>query len=242
MKHPDSDWKDEETWNLRKDKIVYLDRDIRFNGLEDAEDHRKCFEWEYIRTRMFFGHKFEGEHVDQMFPFYLKSFPEKPYKSHAPKQRASWLDMAGENTHNWEDDLLTPFLGTNEEVDLGFYKGKLLSYKAGVTLHLNPNWSKEKFLRLVKAQSESIYGMLESEKKALELKGYVFPKKDKSRPKAYWRKRLKALGHYRLLECVNLKEQFVLEAYGKGAYLEERVYRREIVENLPDLPCSWIKA
>ena len=41
MKHPDSDWKDEETWNLRKDKIVYLDRDIRFNGLEDAEDHRK---------------------------------------------------------------------------------------------------------------------------------------------------------------------------------------------------------
>ena len=92
MEHPNTDWKDEETWNLRKDKIGYLDRDIRFNGLGDAEDHRKCFEWEYIRTRMFFGHKLEGEHVDQMLPFYLKSFPEKPYKSHAPKQRASSFD------------------------------------------------------------------------------------------------------------------------------------------------------
>ena len=150
--------------------------------------------------------------------------------------------MTGVNTHNWEDDLLTPSLGTNKEEDWGFYKGKLLSYKAGVTLHLNPNWSKEKFLKLVEAQTESIYSMLESEKKALEREGYVFPKKEKSRPKAYWSKRLKALGHYRLLECVNLKEQYVLEAYGKGAYAEEKVYRREIVENLPDLPRSWIKA
>ena len=37
--HPYSGWKDEETWNLRKDKTRYLDRDIRFNGLGDAEDH-----------------------------------------------------------------------------------------------------------------------------------------------------------------------------------------------------------
>jgi len=240
MEHPNSDWKDEETWKLCQDKIRYLDRDIRFNGLGDAEDHRKCFEWEYIRTRQFFGHKFEGEHVDQTFPFYLKSFPDKPYKSHSPKQRASWLGMTDVNTHNWEEDLLTPYLGSNEEVDLGFYKGKLPSYKAGVTLYLNPNWSKEKFLKLVKAQSKSIYSMLESEKKELATKGYVFPKKDKSRPKAYWQKKLKALGHYRLLECVNLKEQFALEAYGKGSYSGERVYRREIRNFLPELPCSWI--
>ena len=118
----------------------------------------------------------------------------------------------------------------------------MLSYKAGVTLYMNPNWSKEKFLKLVEAQSKSIYSMLESERKTLERKGYVFAKKDKSRPKAYWSKRLKALGHYRLLECVNLKEQDVLEAYGKGAYAEEKVYRREIRDNLPDLPYSWINS
>ena len=38
-----------------------------------------------------------------------------------------------------------------------------------------------------------------------------------------------------------LDRKYVMEACGKGAYAEERVYRREIVENLPDLPCSWIK-
>ena len=45
-----------------------------------------------------------------------------------------------------------------------------------------------------------------------------------------------------MLECVNLKEQDVLEAYGKGAYAEEKVYRREIRDNLPDLPYSWINS
>lgn len=241
MDHPDTNWKDEETWKLRKDKARYLDRDVRFNGLGDAEDHRKCFDWEYVRTRLFLGHKFEGEHVDQRFPFYLKSFPAKPYKSHPLKQRAGWTDMTGESTHEWQDELLTPGLGTNEEVDLGSFKGKIPSYKAGVTLYLNPNWPKEKFLQLVKDQTNAIFGTLGSEKSALERKGYVFPQRDKSRPQTFWKKCLKALGHYRLLECVNLKEQFALEAYGKGAYSEEKVYRREIRKLLPELPCSWIK-
>ena len=39
-----------------------------------------------------------------------------------------------------------PDLGTNEEVDLGFYKGKILSTKVGVELYINPDWSKRSFL------------------------------------------------------------------------------------------------
>ena len=240
MDHPSKEWKDQQTWNLSKDKKRFLSRDIRFDGLGDADDHRKCFEWEYIRTRLFKGHSFEMESVKEMYPFYLGSFPSKAYKSHSSKVRKSWAGILGTNTKNWEDDLLVPYLGTNEEVDLGFYKGKLLGYKAGVTLYLNPNWSKEKFLNLVEKQTESIYSLLAVEKEALERKGYIFPKKEKSRPKSYWKKKLKALGHYRLLECVDLKERFAIETFGKDAYTEEKVYRREIRKLLPDLPCSWI--
>tara|TARA_B100000989_G_scaffold273901_1_gene232351 strand:+ start:285 stop:1013 length:729 start_codon:yes stop_codon:yes gene_type:complete len=242
MDHPNSSWKDDTTWNLKKEKIRFLDRDIRFNDLGDSEDHRKCFEWEYVRTRIVLGHKFKDKLLKQSYPFYVKSFPNKPYKSHAPKQRATWVDFEGPNSYNWEEDLFYPLLGTTEDVDLGCYKGKLLSYKAGVTLYLNPNWSEKKLLELVKAQSQSIHSMLEYEKKNLEKKGYIFPKKDKSRPMTYWKKRLKALGHYRLLECVNLNERFTLDSYGSDAYSEEKVYRREIRKLLPDLTCSWIRS
>ena len=93
MDHPNSSWKDEETWNLKKEKFRYLDRDIRFKGLGDAEDHRRCFEWEYVRTRHFLGHKFEVNHVHQIYPFYIKSFPKNAYKSHTPKQRTTWEDL-----------------------------------------------------------------------------------------------------------------------------------------------------
>ena len=240
MNHPSSDWKDEDTWNLKTEMTRFLDRDIRFSGLLDAEDHRRCFIWENLRTRLFLGHEFNQENIEQMFPFYIKTFPEKPYKSHAPKQRVGWLEMKNANTHNWEDDLLTPSLGTIEQVDLGFYKGKLPSAKVDVTLYINPHWPKQKLLKLVERQSDAIFGMLDSNKQALERKGYEFPEKKKTRPKSYWQKLLKALGHYRLAECVDLKESYVLDAYGKGAYSEEKVYRREIRKLLPFLPCSWI--
>ena len=95
MNHPAEDWKDDETFKLSKDKVRFLDRDIRFANLGDAEDHRRCFEWEYVRTRIFKGQEFLGELIDQMFPFHLESFPEKPYKSHDPKQRATWVDVIG---------------------------------------------------------------------------------------------------------------------------------------------------
>ena len=240
MDHPSKEWKDEETWNLSKSKKRFLSRDIRFDDLGDSDDHRKCFEWEYIRTRLFKGDSFDTESVKEVYPFYLKSFPSKAYKSHSLKVRKSWADILDANTKNWEDELLIPFLGSNEEVDLGFCKDKLLSYKAGVTLYLNPNWSKEKFLKLIADQTNSIFSMLEDEKRALERLGYVFPSKDTSRPKSYWKKKLKALGHYRLIECVDLKEKFAIETYGKDAYYEEKVYRREIRELLSDLPYSWI--
>ena len=242
MNHPADDWKDDETFKLSKDKECFLDRDIRFANLGDAEDHRRCFEWEYVRTRIFKGQEFGDEIFKQMYPFYVKSFPDKPYKSHDPKQRATWVDVIGASNHDYAEELLMPDLGTNEEVDLGFYKGKIPSTKVGVELYINPDWSKKKFLDLVEKQATQIFDSAESEKKHLESQGYVFPKKDNTRPKSYWQKCLKALGHYRLLECVNLREQFVIEAYGRDAYSEEKIYRREIKNLLPDLPCSWINS
>jgi hypothetical protein len=240
MDHPSEDWKDYDTWSLAKSKKRYLGRDIRFEGLGDAEDHRKCFQWEYVRTRLFKGEKFEDKNIDLVHPFYIETFPQKPYMSHAPKVRSKWTYVKGENGHNWEEDLLVPFLGSTEEVDLGFFKGKLPSYKADIHIHINPNWTKEHFLKLVDQQKDRIYEVLRSRVRDLEAKGYVFPEKKDNRPKSHWKAKLKALGHYRLLECVNLSERFVIDAYGGDAYKNEKVYRREISKLLPDLPCSWI--
>ena len=180
--------------------------------------------------------------IDQMFPFHLKSFPEKPYKSHDPKQRATWVDVIGTNYYDYADELLNPDLASNKEAELGINKLKIHSTKVGVELYINPDWSKKKFLDLVEKQTKQIFESAESEKERLQRKGYLFPKKDKTRPKSYWHKRLKVLGHYRLLECVILREQFVIEAYGRDAYSEEKIYRREIKNLLPDLPCSWINS
>lgn len=242
MNHPNSNWKDQETWKLKKEMTRFLDRDIRFSGLSDTDDYRKCFIWEYSRTRIFHGHQFNEQHIEKMFPHYVKTFPDKPYKSHSPKVRNSWKEMMWETGHDWEHDLLQPYLGTTEIIDLGFYKRKTPSLKVDVTLYINPHWPKQKLLKLVEQQSKRIYGTLESTKKTLQKKGYEFPEKKETRPKSYWKKNLKALGHYRLAECVNLKELYILDSYGKGAYSEEKIYRREIRKLLSDLPCSWIES
>ena len=93
MDHPSKEWKDEETWNLSKSKKRFLSRDIRFDDLGVFDDHRKCFEWEYIRTRLFKGDSFDMESLKEVYPFYLKSFPSKAYKSHSLKVRKSWADI-----------------------------------------------------------------------------------------------------------------------------------------------------
>jgi hypothetical protein len=237
MNHPCKDWHDTRTYDLKKEKQAHLilDKQIRFKGLTkgDERDHEMCFQWEFNRTRKFLDQTIEDEKNHDLFPFYIDSFPDKPYLSHSPKIRSTWRFIKEENTFNYEEDLLHPFLGTNEEVDLGFMKGKLLSYKVPLTLHINPSWNKTKFRSLVREQTDNIYRALESEKKYYEGKGYIFALPDNTQPIRYWSRMLKALGHFRLLKCVGLDEDRVRHWYGEDCYDDEQTIKREIKRSLP---------
>ena len=239
MDHPSKDWKDVKTQDLFKDKQreKILDHHIRFGGLikGDERDHEMCFLWEFNRTRIFMKQKVEGDGSDTIFPFYIDSFYEKPYMSHPPKERKAWKFVKYENTFNYEEDLLHPFLGTNEEVELGDFKGKLPTYKAPVTLYINPTWNKTKFRSLVSDQTDKIYRMLESKKQYLERRGYIFAPGDDTQPIRTWDKLLKALGHYRLYKCIGLEEHLVRHWYGDDSYIDEKTMRREIKDSLPNL-------
>jgi hypothetical protein len=234
--HPSSEWKD---WDSPSGLVEgkNLNRDIRFNGLisDDCKDHENCFLWEYNRTRIERGVEAEGEHLEISFPFYVKSFPDKPYESHASEQRRKWCMVKGTNSHDSYDNLFTEDLGTKEEVDIGSFKGKLPSSKAPVTLYLNPNWSKQKVRRLVKEQMDAIFNMLNSRKRLLERDGYVFKVKSKSRPMSYWKTRLKLLGHYRLNECVGLSWLNTMKAFGEKPYEVDAKYRTLVKALLPHL-------
>ena len=232
--HPSSEWKD---WDSSSGLVEgkNLNRDIRFNGLipDDCDDHEKCFLWEYNRTRIAMGVGAEEENLDMLFPFYVESFPDEPYESHASEQRREWCTV--KDCHDSPDKLFVEDLGTKEEVDIGSFKGKLPSSKAPVTLYLNPNWSKQKVRRLVKEQMDAIFNMLNSRKRLLEEDGYVFEVKSKSRPMSYWKTRLKLLGHYRLNECVGLSWLNTMKAFGEKPYEVDAKYRTLVKALLPHL-------
>lgn len=238
MNHPSSDWNDPKKRDLKKGKQSdsILDKNIRFKGLinGDEKDFEMCFRWEYDRTRMFLGLNTKDEKIPDIFPYYVDSFPDKPYLSHSPKERQTWRFAKNENTFNYEEDLLHPFLGTNEEVDLGFMKGKLLSYKVPLTLYINPSWNKTKFRTLIREQTENIYRALESEKRYYERKGYEFAPSYDFQPIRHWSRMLKAIGHYRLLKCVGLDEERVRHWYGDDCYIDDKTIKRELRKSLPN--------
>jgi hypothetical protein len=237
--HPSSEWKD---WDSPSGLVEgkNLNRDIRFNGLipDDCNDHENCFLWEYNRTRIVMGVEAEEENLDMLFPFYVESFPDKPYESHASEQRREWCTVKDANPDDYHDDLFVEALGTIEEVDIDLFKGKFPSSKAPVTLHLNPNWSKQKVRSLVNEQMDAIFSMLNSSKRLLERCGYVFEAKSNSRPMNKWKTKLKLLGHYRLNECVGLSWLNTMKAFGEKPYEVDAKYRTSVKALLPHLPLN----
>lgn len=238
MNHPCKDWHDSKKRDLKSSKRsnAILDKNIRFKGLSngDERDFEMCFLWEYDRTRKFLGKKIEDESMPELFPYYVDSFPDKPYLSHSLKVRQSWRFVKEASTFNHEEDLLHPFLGTNEEVDLGFMKGKLQSYKVPLTLYINPSWNKTKFRTLVREQTDNIYKALESEKRYYERNGYEFAPSHDFQPIRHWSRMLKALGHYRLFKCVGLDEDRVRYWYGDDCYMDDKTIKRELRKSLPN--------
>jgi hypothetical protein len=230
MNHPSQEWIDFATYEVKEE--CDLDRHIRFKGLKqrDADDYEKCLRWEFNRSNIF-----KGEPYDQKdpiwFPFYVSSFPEDSYLSHDYKTRSSWTYFEG--VVDDSDDLFKQDHGTNYEVDLGFYKGKIFRERVPITLQIDPRWNSEKLISLIRRQSEAIFQKVELGKKEIEDEGYPFYEKTReSKPISTLKKHLKALGHYRIGECMNLgwKLERFEKIYGKDTYQTEKIYRENILK------------
>jgi len=232
MNHPCKDWID---WKNYEVKSNYdLDLHIRFHGLKarDADDHEKCLRWEINRTRIFKDPKFKPS--DPIwFPFYIDSFPEEPYLAHEYKIRSEWTYFQGIKDDT--EDLFKEDLGTNYEVDLGFYKGKLYRERVPVSLNIDPRWNLEKLISLIRKQSGEVFKRVERGKLELEKEGYVFLEKHRDpKPISTLKKNLKALGHYRIGECMILgwnKKRFE-KIYGLDTYGTEKSYRENILKHI----------
>jgi len=243
MNHPCPTWKSNRTQKLltvkSEDKV--LDRHVRFKGLKagDELDHERCYIWELNRTRIFLGKGLELDEIDEddeyaksftahPFPFYISSFPLKSYLDHDYEIRRKWTLVKGEETKNYEDDLLTPFEHLNDEQ-------KPCVHKLPMELYINPSWNKTKFHRLVREQTNEIYRRLNISKSIYEQNGLETLPSDDSQNIRFWRKKLKVLGHLRLFKCVGLAEEHVREFYGYDSYDDLDSLKRAIKENLPFL-------
>jgi len=226
-----------------------LKRDIRFEGLKlnSLEDYRKCFIWEYCRTRIFKGENLESN--KDFFPFYVTTFPEKAYldDSHSNEIRDKWellqIDVC---THEHNDNLLIESLGTTEEINVSLKTFnidesiKIPAEKVPITLHINPNWSRSKMKRLFCEQIEAIAHSIGSRKKDFEELGHDFIDPHQKHEMRTLKSDLKLLGHYRLSECVNLSDPNFRDFYGLGKLKSERKFRELCFKRLKHLPLEKI--
>ena len=229
MDHPNVEWIDWSTYEVKEQ--YNLDVNVRFNGLRsrDESDHEKCLWWEIYRTRIFKDNSYEPIDPNH-FPFYLSTFPDKPYLEHDYMIRSKWgpVKVAEEVL----DDLFEEINGTNYEVDHGSFKSKVLRERLPLVLQVNPSWSIEKLISLIRKQNGRVSEKVKTAKKDLENDGYVFDESQSNQKRiSTHKKNLKALGHYRIGECMNLGWNYsrFKKVYGPSTYRTEKSYRENLL-------------
>jgi hypothetical protein len=194
MNHPSEEWKDEATfpWELKSEKLRFLDRDIRFKGITigDSEDYWRCLRWELFRTIAFCKQMPQSFDTDREFPFYIRSFPSRSYLSHKYEVRGRWERFIGQTEHKDDERLLSP-LGMKTQIH-NYYPSlinkegethpstqlsqmRVLRRKLGLELFINPNWTQDKLKRLFEKQIKEIYEEIQAKKKFLEKSRKVVP-------------------------------------------------------------------
>jgi len=240
MNHPSQEWKiyANESYLLREDKKKFVSRDIRFDKVEpnDLDDHKRCFLWEYNRTLLHEGIEIKSAFPEDEFPFYIDTFPKKAYLSHPFKQRSTWRFFKNAGTVDHDDCLLLGSSGTSEVIEaIGC---KIPATKVPLTIHINPDWPREKLRILIREQFDLICTQVQTNKNIMLLNGHVFFEKDTSKPILKYQTLLKHIGHYRLNQCINLSWVETRNTYGDGHYKSEPDFRREIRQILPRFPLS----
>ena len=106
-----------------------------------------------------------------------------------------------------------------------------VSFKVPLDLYINPRWGKTKTVRLFREQWVEIQQKLELNKRELEQSGYIFDLEvdDKESLENSYKKRLKLLGHIRMLYCVGLDFDKLFGTLGGAyAYDEKAIFMKEV--------------
>ena len=162
------------------------------------------------------------------FSLLYQILSREAYLEHDYKVRQKWTIVQGEKTEDFEEDLFRPFAHLSE-------KGKECVHKIPLTLYINPSWNKTKFRGLIREQTDEIYRRLFSAGDIIEEMGFETIAPDDSQNIRYWKRKLKALGHFRLRNCVDLDEEYVRKWYGDDSYHDKESLDRAIKDNFPTL-------
>lgn len=257
MDHPSVDWKVSKTQDLLEEKETdeILDHHFCFKSCKSPKDYEDCFIWEFNRTREYFGLKYEQKktptseliidyqegnsyrvkikHQDlaDVYPFYIDEFPHKPYLSIPFELRSKFSSRKGENLNVNETDLEADYENLLKPMD------SINGLKVPIKLYIDPKWGKTKTADLFKSQWIEIAEKLSANKQDLSnarswinLK-YLDSEIDDSAFEvdgSSYIKKLKLLGHFRLMYCVKLDFDRISDVLKESFYTDVSVFLKEI--------------
>jgi hypothetical protein len=216
-------------WEVTRTRYHMLD-DFR----KEVEDHRKAeaahqaklakAKTQKKRDALNSERLRDRSNLDVFFPFYVTTWPAKPYLSHPQAQRLEWGPLKDKPQCSLFDELLIPFE----------------RFKVPVTVYLDPDWTKGTLQELVKKQAGSVLEEAKAQRDCLERKGPKFSRTKASKPLKTWKSRLKQLGVYRLIHCLKMPwwqiEDSRDEHFGKRLYEDERSFENQASELLKRIP------
>jgi hypothetical protein len=257
MDHPSKEWKDRKTQDLLTEKQTdeILDHHFYFKSCKSPKDYEDCFIWELNRTREYFELKYEQKKtvpkeliidrheenalsvkielkdLTDVYPFYIDEFPQIPYLSIPYEVRCKFSSRKGENVNvsggdseaNYENLLLPMELSDIQKIP--------------IELHIDLQWGKTKTSDLFKAQWNEIAEKLDlnkqdllGDKSRIEVKylDHTEGEADVESDGSSYAKKLKLLGHLRLIRCVGLDFDLISDVLDKSFYTDISVFFKEI--------------
>ena len=223
MNHPNP--KSELTDKFLEENIVFfriIEEEIKSEGLklsckEYQEELHQCFCYEFSRTLKYCKDSKEHEMA--------------PYLSRAPSERPV-IDLGFDKDLDlFKDELFLP-VSTDE--------GNVFSNSVPVRIHIGVNWSKADFDRAVKnswkkldRERENLISHYSKKGARFTIGRDLFDRRARGTPK----KKLKLLGHFRLLYCCKLSWDEIgsmYERFPEGFILQNQSeFKRELKEAMP---------
>lgn len=177
------------------------------------------------------------------FPCNVQTWPEKAYLSHQPKIRKTWCYEPFSEKKKYEN-ISFESIGDKEPSPYKEGFGKEVTMKVPITINLDPFWDEMNLRRVLNENIGQIQQMVHAQKEILEKEGYVFrsEKPKEQRPRSWYEKGLRFLGHYRLYKCEGWRFYKIEELFkkacddGKASSMEKDHFMKKVKKELPQLP------